>query len=397
MISFHVKLIAIFLLNVFLLFAGCEITHRESIVTVWHKDLSIGSNHLVKFYQNQSTRENVLPFFKFPTGFAYVSNEGETQFTYKLETDNEQYSVSAPYYLLYHEKPEKGKKSVGKLITVFSSSGEPIRIKSNSLIKRKKNYPMHSILSSAFPRVSPQGEFIVLFESGGMSFSMLNKKGDEIVPNITYGALITTYSFSHKSDHFAIGYINGHIALYDKKGKELFNKRIQTGKHNVIKSIFLSDNGEYVGVIAGLYSEEVQVYNRSGKLLWREQTGFNQRTNVTGAFSGGDARRVIIGIPGGAAVYSNSDGSLITRLQFAIPDTRSFFLFDADGSNDSSIVLSFSTKEKSYLFVLNRYGALRKRWVFPDKYLYTRFSSAHNTLIIQGDKNAFCFDLRTEE
>ncbi len=395
--TFKGKIIFIVLFVLFLFFLGCQTTHKNTVALIWKKDLVKGINNVSTFVNGYKIKNDFYPVAKLPSSFFYFDKNGKTLFSYKTESNNNRYTVSNNYYVTYTAKHIRKTRFTGRLIRLYKKTGEPIIIRQKTIHRIKKTYPRNSILTRSYPRLSPAGKLIVLFESGGMSFKMHNKEGEEILPFTTYGPLITCYNFSANTDNFVVGYINGALAYYNAKGREIWSKKITAGKYRVIKSVFVSDDGEYVGAIAGLYSEELLIFNKKGKVIWHRPTGFNQRQKVTGSFSSVNAKRVIIGLPSGAAVLSNPSGNLVKSFNFSIDKAKHFFLFHAHGNARGYTALSFTTHKKTHIFVLSPKGVLTRRIDLPDKFAYVKFSSKGNALIIQGDKNILCYDLRLEE
>ena len=397
MYSFKIKLIFIISFVFFTFFACRERTHIDNTSLAWKKNITTGTNNLRTYIKNYKIKSSFLSYAKFPDGFIFLDNAGQTLYSYKTETDNQKYSISKNYYIFYHEKTVKKNRFKGHIIRFFSKSGSPIKVRKRKLYREKHPLPLNSIKTKGSPRISPNGSIVAIFDSAGINFELYNNKGKQLITPRTYGPLITSYSFSRKNDFFAVGYLNGAFAVFNNKGKELFNKKVKVGKYHVIKSVFISDDGEYIGVVAGIYPEYVLVFNKKGKLLWYNSTGVNQRKRVFACFSQGKAKRVIVGIPGGAAIYNNPDGEFLNKIQFYRNDTRHFFLFDADGTEDGNIALSFSLKGSSYIQLVNSRGFPTKRNYYPDAYMYLRFYNKGKTLFLQGNKNILCYHISRED
>ncbi len=391
------KLVFIIVFTFIIMFLGCQTTHENTVALIWKKDLVRGINNLNTYVNGYKSGGNIYPVAKMKDSFFYLDKQGKTMFSYKTEDDNERYTVSKDYYATYTSKHIRKKRFTGRMIQLYKNTGSPIRIRKRTMHRIKKSYPKNGILTRSYPRLSPNGKLIVMFESGGMSFMMYNNTGGEILPFTTYGPLITCYNFSRNTDNFVIGYVNGAVAFYNNKGRELWSKKITAGKLRVVKSVFISDNGEYVGVLAGLYSEELLVFNKKGRVIWHSQTGFNQRKRVCGSFSTGNANRVIIGLPSGALIYSNPDGELIKRVNFSIKEEKRFFLFHANANKRGYTALSFSSHDKTRIFIYGPKGILRRKFYLKDRYAYVKFSDKADALYIQGDKNILCYDFKLED
>lgn len=397
MYTFKIKLIFIISFIFFTFFACNQKTHLNRITLAWENNISNDTNNYQTYLKNYKIKKTFLPYAKFPNGFMFLNNSGKTIYTFKRETENQHYSVSRNYYVTYHQKTVKKNRFKGNIVRFFSNTGASIKVRKRKLYREKHPIPLNCIKTKATPRISPEGSLIALFDSAGVNFEIYNNKGKQLISSRTYGPLITSYSFSRKNDYFAVGYLNGAFAVFNNKGKELFNKKVKVGKYHVIKSVFVSDDGQYIGIVAGIYPEYVLVFNRKGKLLWYNTTGVNQRKRVFACFTQGKAKRVVVGIPGGAAIYNNPDGEFINKVQFFRNNTEHFFLFDADGAENGNIALSFSLKKSTYIQLVSSKGLPTKQIHFPDSFMYLRFANKGKTLFMQGNKNILCYDIARED
>jgi outer membrane protein assembly factor BamB len=388
-VSFRWLIVSGFVLILF--FAGCQKTHEDKTTIIWKKDLIKGWNNRDVYYPDVRMGKSPLYAARFKSGFFYISPGGETLYSHKIEEENRYYCVSKNYYLLYNLLPDKKNKLKGRIFEFYDNNGSPVKVRKKPPFREKFPIPTNGVKTKATPRISPEGELIATFDSGGTDFALYDKKGKMLVSPRTYGPLITSYAFSNKNAFFAVGYITGHVVLFNSKGREVFSKKIKIGNYSVVKSVFVSDNGEYVGLVAGLFSEYVIVLNKKGEVIWSLKTGSNQRTRVFGCFSSGDGKRVIIGLNGGAAIYSNPEGNLIRKLTFYRNDTKRFMLFNASGNQKGDVILSFSLKNNSIVFFVSSKGVVRRHYRLDDDYIYTSFFEDGSGYIMQGNKNIYCF------
>jgi len=388
-LKIKILFISLFVLITFFLFN--EKTAINSMGLIWQKNITLGNTDIRIYDKKYRFEGNLFPVAKLPNGFIVLNERGETVFSTNLEDENEKYSVSSNYYALYEEKPVKNDKLKGRIIRLFNLEGKPINIRKKPPYREKVPKPLNCLISRCSPRVSPSGEIIVLIDSSGMEFSIYSRKLNKIiVQQRSYGPLITCYGFSKTKDFFVVGYVNGVVAAFNSEGKELFNKKIKAGKYNIIKSVFIADDGGKIGVVAGLYPENILVLDNKGKLLWHNVTGYNQKHKIFGSFSAGESERVFVQIPGGITIYSNEDGKYINKIRIN-RFNKKLKLFDADAGNEGYIVASFTAKDQTVIKFITFSGIVLHKIEFPDSFMFVKLSKSGDLLYLQGDKNILCY------
>ncbi len=191
-------------------------------------------------------------FYHYNNNLAYYNNGGELNLQVFPENDYN-FSASENYYILYQK--------AGEAIELYSNTGE-------------KKWSLNTF---SYPHLSPLNNLLLLLSTDSAFITFYDVNKNILLEKSYLGSLITDFEFSQFDGSIIFGTLDGKIFFYNYQGELEFENRLQSSKINYVKTVGASPLGNYLLAIHGLKPEFLSLFDKTGNLLWSNNTQVERR------------------------------------------------------------------------------------------------------------------------
>ena len=331
---------------------------------VWAVDVGERDSHtdILPLKNSPKFQEN---FYYFKKNILYLNQNGDIIHRVKLDNDDLA-SVGKKNYVTYQK--------VGDAITLFNTQG--------NMLWRYNTF--------SYPFLSPSGNRILLLSTDNSSISILDRERSVLLSQKFLSSMILDFVFCEFNDSLAIGTIEGRLIVYDYRGKGILDTEITGSKFNYVKSVAISEKGEYFACLAGLFPEYLVLFDTKGKVLWKRETE-KARRKKTYIYINKENHQLL----------EQGERSILVRhlksgdIRFAIPldilGVKEIVFLKAAFRKDQILVL-VNTDENPLVLLFSTQGEILWKKEFYDRYLLkAEFNQAGDSFLIKSNEKIYCY------